>query len=410
MCHANVQSTVITDFGSGDVFFADQDKTFNLGATFNTNDTPLYYYDPVPWQATQTVQGQLIIPAVDIPEAIVSNAGAGSAAMDAADFMTDTAMTNFASGFWTYFGMGAATTVAPAAAVTPPSGQAAVQEMSTVYIGAPTQAQIVALAPGQPIGAVAVNGSSASGFSAVAGESVKYVTNTSTVQCAGADVVVTGTLFLNNLRVNAGNGGCRLYVTGAVFIQGPITYLGSDPTSNLQISSAEAIIMGIGLTGTSYQSGEAGLENDPEPGSNPLYTRLVYDSRNLELRGQPSVSAYKSWAQDVYYEGSNIGPTVLIDASNTSGAAEVSVSPAGQARTVVNFNHLLLNAPMVHSRYLGNFTGTISSEVAVMALGEFAFSYDPVFSTQGLQILPLITNNADILCASSTASCNPINR
>jgi len=101
----------------------------------------------------------------------------------------------------------------------------------------------------------------------------QYITNTAAVQCSGKDVVIDGTLLLNNLQIYAEQGGCRMYVTGSVFIEGPITYLSSgaaaDPTQNLQISSATSIIMGVGLAGKSYLSGNYGKLNDPDKGPDP---------------------------------------------------------------------------------------------------------------------------------------------
>ncbi len=415
MCHANINANVISDFGSSDSFYLDQDK--NLGSTFDPNALSSYFYNPISWQTLQSVSGQVIVPNVAVPAQVATNAGAGTTPISLLSFLTDNELPDFSQSFLSYFNFAAIPThLSLTNAVIAPAGSASVTAMNTIYIGAPTAAQISALAPGQSTGAVAVNGTSltpATGLGVVAGTSNSYVSNVGAVQCAGKDIVINGTLLLDNLQVFAGGGGCRLYVTGAVFIEGPITYLNNgvtDSSANLQISSAEAIIMGVGLNGLSYSAGSPGQMDDPEPGRDPLQTRLLNDSRNLELRIAPSISAYLNWAQGVYHEGANIGAQLLVDASVVTGSSQTSTSPSGQIRTSINYSGLLLNAPVVHSRYLGDFKGVIIAEAAEFSLGQFSFSFDPVFNKSSVSILPLLTSQYDILCASQTpASCNPIN-
>ncbi len=54
----------------------------------------------------------------------------------------------------------------------------------------------------------------------------------------------------------------------------------------------------------------------------------------------------------------------------------------------VSFERLLINAPIVHSRYVGDFKGTVIAEHATMALGAFVFKFDPVFSE--VPVLPFL--------------------
>jgi hypothetical protein len=82
------------------------------------------------------------------------------------------------------------------------------------------------------------------------------------------------------------------------------------------------------------------------------------------------------------------------------------VSDAGQTRVAINYEHLLLNAPAVHSRYLGTFTGVIISEIAEMSLGQFVFSYDTVFSNANVSVLPALP--VDVLCFGNS-TCKPAN-
>lgn len=66
------------------------------------------------------------------------------------------------------------------------------------------------------------------------------------LECSNSDIVVKGTLLLRKLKVNAAEG-CRLDVTGTVFIEEEITYAGTGERQNLQITSASAVVMGVGL-------------------------------------------------------------------------------------------------------------------------------------------------------------------
>jgi hypothetical protein len=60
----------------------------------------------------------------------------------------------------------------------------------------------------------------------------------------------------------------------------------------------------------------------------------------------------------------------------------------------VGYERLLLNAPLIHSRYAGGIKGSVISEFALMPLGlshnqsRFRFEFDPVFSQ--VDILPML--------------------
>jgi hypothetical protein len=351
--------------------------------------------------------------------------------MDLMAFLENSSIVNYAEGdsgamenWYSYFNWGnPPNTLALVAKVVPGTDPTTGQEYPkvveepTVYIGAPTSAEILSIAPNagatapwvQVAGAAGTAVATISGLGAVSGSSSQYITNTGTVQCSGKDVVVNGTLLLNHLNIVAESGGCRLYVTGAVFVEGPITYVSSgataDPTQNVQISSAEAIVLGVGLSGSSYQSGDPGELDEPESGANPLHIRLIDDARGPEFRSAASPSAYSTWASGVYAEATNIGSTLLVDASDLNGAPATAMSDAGQQRVSINYEHLLLNAPSIHSRYLGTTSGVIIAEVAEFSLGQFSFAYDSVFSNSQVPILPALPN--DVLCAvASGGSCN----
>jgi hypothetical protein len=418
-CHAHIQANVITDFGYGNAWYLGQNVAgWGPGTAYAGNLSQQSHYDPFTWQSLDEVDGQITIPAGTMPGSAVTASVVGapspSPPMDLASFLMLTTTRNI-DPYWTDTN---AATLSFTGSVNPGTDGAgnplpAVVERNTVYIGAPTASQILAVAGTSPpaAGTVQALGQSVpglAGIQVVTGKNgTPYLTNAAgtAVECVNRDVVVNGTLFLNQLTVHATQGGCRLYVTGPVFIQGQITYAtdagdAADATSNLQITSASAILLGVGLTNPSQVSGS---------GPDPLYDRLIGDSRNPLFRGATSSSAYSQWSQAIYQEGTNIGSSLLLDAANVSaqpGYATAS-SENGEIRISVPYQHLLLNAPVIHDRYLGQTQGVFIAEIMVASLGEFQFQYDAVFTNAQVSILPALSG--DILCVADAASgCNPV--
>jgi hypothetical protein len=395
-CHANIQANVVTDLGYGDPWYLNSG-----GSQTSFGDT---HYLPTSWQSMDQVNGQIIVPNVLVPaESANANLASGSKLTSPVAMLDYLTMSNISdlSKYWTFqiWNRPEPQNLALTGSVIAPAGKAAVVAKNVVYIGAPTREQILNL----------VKNSSAApwfqsvdpkapgtGFSIVQGGSSSYVTNAGPIQCSGQDIVVNGTLLLNNLKIVAENGGCRLYVTGTVFIQGPIVYLNSgsrvDSTNNLQITSSAAIILGVGLVDGSNQ---------------PLRDRLIGDGvrNNMRLRSATTDSAYQNFANAILSEGTNIGSTVLRDAGQYGNAPTANAATSGVVREKIDFQHLLVNAPLIHSRYLGTFNGVIVAESAMFSLGEFSFHYDSIF--ESVPVLPAFQK--DILCVGDAIdSCNPI--
>ena len=57
-------------------------------------------------------------------------------------------------------------------------------------------------------------------------------------------------------------------------------------------------------------------------------------------------------------------------------------------RATIDFTGVLLNAPIIYSRYLGKIKGTLISDIALFALGAFYFEYDDVF--EQVPVLPAL--------------------
>ncbi|MGZ3690440.1 MAG: hypothetical protein ACXVAX_02985 [Pseudobdellovibrio sp.] len=349
LCHAQINSSVITDFGYGT-------SNYLGGAKHFYNDQSWYNDLAGTWQSAK-IQGSVYVPDADVTaqaQAVLSSDYQNKPLIKIADLMTIPFKIT-----WTDFLTSDEANAEMAYHVTPTSGTNRVIAKSQVIIRAPSEDEIKALAPdmwnstSETSVVTRVGSEDAVQLNKFGDIGKSYMKNDEqmTLQCSKADIVVKGTLLLRNLKVNAA-GGCRLYVTGSVFIEGPITYDGGGDLQNIQITSSSAIIMGLN--------------------ENTIINRLIKDNRGLSIVARD----FGALAQQVVAEGQNIGD--LKDAEDTN------------PRTSIDFSGVLLNAPIVHSRYLGNVKGTIIAEAALFALGNFQFTFDPVFTQ--VNVLPLIAN------------------
>ncbi len=146
--------------------------------------------------------------------------------------------------------------------------------------------------------------------------------------------------------------------TGPLFVQGAITYKSPGSpidNTNLQLVSAQAILLGIG-----DKSCDATCKGSP------LSRRLVsgyavstYFTRDASRRGVLP----KAFGQGIYEQGKLIP----------------GLEDAGCREETIDYSHLLLNAPQVHGRYKGSFKGLVIAEFALFRLGSSNFEFDPVF-------------------------------
>ncbi len=352
MCHADIRSNVITDFGYGNPWYLGENRTLDQGV--NQSDQSWFSNLASTWQ-TARIKGSVFVPNVEVTRAAQDSLG--SAYVNQPLMKLDKLMTTPYQVAWNFYEDPEVTFSDMALRVQPLDGNAKVIAKSQIVIRAPSEAEIFNLVPGltpTEAGFKRANSAAAVEF-VIKGSGVNaYTTNDSaqTLSCSKSDIIVNGTLFLKKLKVNAA-GGCRLYVTGSVFIEDAIEYVGSGADQNLQITSANAIIMGINVS--------------------HLQNRLLNERRNLELSGTRD---YLSRAQQAVQEAQNIG--TLVDAQ------------VGSDRTSIDFSGLLLNAPVIHSRYLGEVHGTVIAEAALFVLEDFHFQFDSVFTR--VDVLPLLTN------------------
>jgi hypothetical protein len=201
--------------------------------------------------------------------------------------------------------------------------------------------------------------------------------------------------------------GCRLHVEGSVFIYGPINYVtgtGYD-NRNLQITSSKAILMGLGSL---YKNGVHCEANSEDSGYwgyyyyRNNYTQGMSDADKAKyLDGISDSAKYRLtyfWGRYGYYQrsdtrsGLDIGQDIYNEMMSTIGTQQDAACRPETRNT--NFDRLLLNAPLVQSRYAGTFKGSIIAEVNLMSLGlaqngsRFRFEFDPVF--QNVDVLPLL--------------------
>lgn len=329
MCHARVAANVITDFGYGSSYY--------FGGQLPSGLSPFsgaIYGDHAENWRTASVYGKIVVPRATVP----SQAGS------LADYLRAPV------------GRPDANTAAPL-----------VEEKQTIWIGAPTEARLRQVAGVFP--AAHPQWKNVSSAGAVSGLELapggQYVQNTpgQELVCRG-DVVVDAVLFLNSLSLRTDDGGCRLYTTRSVFIQGPIAFSGDAPDRNLQISSSRAIVLGMGPGATDGQP-----DNTLSNRLRDFWTRGSYFTRDTSRSTQEKLD------------------DIVLDSSYLSGLRDAS-SQAPWRRTV-HFERTFLNAPNFQSRYQGEFKGVIVAEVAIGSLGNFAFKFDDVFSR--VPILPLIS-------------------
>ncbi|MBU6376393.1 MAG: hypothetical protein KGQ59_10385 [Bdellovibrionales bacterium] len=243
-----------------------------------------------------------------------------------------------------------------------------VVERESVYIGAPTVDEIQALQSKgslQPVTKLEENGK-------------KLAHLKGSVDCQGDIVFKDAALFIENLNLRTGPQGCRLYVSGNVFIQGKVTYSGEG--RSLQITSADGIYMGLSK-------------------STILGRRSNYRNNKGFSRDAPNVSAVDAKIsraiEDATFIHSRLGlydanEGCSLDQRTTVNCDAVSSRSGTSGRAIIHFTGLLLNAPWINSRYLGDFEGALIAEVALFSLGNFDFQSSPAFTSGGVPLFPLL--------------------
>jgi hypothetical protein len=256
------------------------------------------------------------------------------------------------------------------------STPATVIEKKKIYIGAPTATTIETrfeITSGSDVKFKYLkNNSTSPEFKGIElGASKDFYTNNGEVVCDG-DLFVRGTLFLNHPTI-ATRTGCRIYATGPIFLQNEVSYRnlsGPADKTNLQLVSAEAILLGVGDKGCGTTEKESPLSRRLVSG----YAISTFITRNSVGRSLTP----KAIGQTIYDQGK------LIPLEDASCQGDM-----------ISFSRLLLNAPQIHSRYKGPFKGLVIAEIVLFRLGKSTFEFDPVFKEA--PILPRLKNSDYLL-------------
>lgn len=346
-CHANLDSSFITDFGyggdgkgnnyyfnqsTGPTWWSSGGIYGDHGNNFNTMSVPADKF--------------VFVPKAAAPAAVTSATGAATLA----GYIRSQFAKSADAG----------------------TQGATVLEKSSIYIGAPTEADLVAAF------ALGANermkyykdplGQNLAGFQ----DRGNFFQNNGTVTCDG-DVLLRGPVFIQNLQLNT-SSGCRIHVIGSVFMYGTVTFANTNPNRNVQITSTKAIAMGLGSVkpGATFCEPNSNWAMYPTDPSWSKANSMI--SRFTDIWTDPSFMLRQSADPKVF------GASVLAEAAIIEASVGTLYDAAcrGEGRSI-SFERIVLNAPVIHSRYQGNVSGTIIAEYALMSLGQFKFKFDPVF-------------------------------
>ncbi len=342
MCHASVKSNVITDFGFGDSFFFGGPEAPKKAHTSIYSDEAS---DPN-WKLVNSLGAKVIVPY--------------ASTTNLAKVQSNT-LSEYLSKILSVNTM-------------PSVRKTEIIEASEVFIGAPTPERIrtaTKLVPGQDSLKFIADPDQTTQISGLLhkteGHGDYYTNDVNAPLICSGDLAIDGVLYLNNVVIQT-QTGCRIYATKSVFISGPITYKnGNEAKQNLQIVSGRSINMGLGKNTCKAQ----------EINGNSLTHRLKEDDRRKYFFTRANMDrSVQDNLDNIYDDANQIGVDTMLDAACEPNKRKVA------------FSHLILNAPIVFSRYQGDFKGSIIAEIALMSLDHFIFEFDPLFSVEN--VLPLL--------------------
>jgi hypothetical protein len=210
-----------------------------------------------------------------------------------------------------------------------------------------------------------------------------------------------------NLNLATTPAGCRIYTRNTVFLQGDVIYAPENgPAQNLQISSARAIFVGLrDIELRMLPEHSVGIRAGPSrEGEQTFNAKLIEDRDKIGNLIKEDTGPFKigscngQRAATFRYNNGNVEWRYLSSRQlvSTSEIATCHIEGdwAGRAadglaaRASHNYTGIVLNAPRVHGRYLGQFKGLVIAEDALFAVDKFKFEFDPIFSST--KVLPLL--------------------
>lgn len=356
-CHAEIASNYITDFGYGSPYFFANPASKNEGGIFNGHIYGDFIADPgkTSW-LTAEFKKEIIVP--DAPVDFDLAKAAGNTLTDKSSYEEALKAGSLAEYL--------------RALESKKDKPAPVIEKKKVFIGTPDTATLEArfsIEPGDNVDFKYMKNDPTS--PEVKGIELskdgKYYTNAGEIICDG-DLFIRGILFLNR-PVIVTKTGCRIYATGPVFLQREITlknFGNNDDKSNLQLVSTEAIFLGVGreIRDTTAKTDPMALRLLKTPARPSIFTRTTYNN---------SITPHK-FTQDLYDK------TALVPLEDSSYHDDT-----------IGFSRLLLNAPVINSRYSGKFKGLVIAEYALFWQGKTDFEFDPIFKE--VPVLPVLKDS-----------------
>jgi hypothetical protein len=357
-CHAEINSNYITDFGYGSPYFFANPASKNQVGFFNGHIYGDFIADPgkTGW-FTAAFKKEIIVPEAPI------------------DFNLEEAVGNTLTDKRSYTVALKASSLAGylRALENKKDKPALVVEKTKIFIGAPDtktlesgfgikhgENTVIKYFKNDPVQSPEIKGIEL-------GKNRKYYTNMGEIICDG-DLFIRGMLLLDKPVIDT-ISGCRIYATGPVFLQKEITFKNSGNNkdkSNLQIVSTEAIFLGVGREKCKDISK-----------TDPMALRLI------KTPALPSIFTRTAFIQ-------NISPQKLMqDLYDKTALVQLEDSTCHDS--TIGFSRLLLNAPIIHSRYSGRFKGLVIAEFALFWQGKTNFEFDPVFVE--VPVLPVLKNS-----------------
>jgi hypothetical protein len=198
------------------------------------------------------------------------------------------------------------------------------------------------------------------------------------IRCYG-DVIVRLPLRLIDAVIETDEGGCRIYSTNTVFIQGTIRAqqtLGGGITEDrpLQISSSRAVVIGFSLESLGVEQ----ISGRSATGQGLLNQTYANGNMNPFLTRTNDAAGSAAAALNLIGRDARIIemlPNDYIGTNNLYAASDRSLS------------YLAVNAPYVFNNYTGTFTGSVIAEVALFK--QLNFVAEPRF--KGVTPFPLLT-------------------
>ena len=190
------------------------------------------------------------------------------------------------------------------------------------------------------------------GFATIGTSTVEGITgskltgfkSSAAVKCEGA-VVFDGPVLLKDTTIST-QKGCRIYSTGSIFVFGQLNVKGPDDSAHIQLMS-------------------------------PVF--IGFDISLYDIMGR---LAHTLNAKQVFSRGSGATVAKLIgDDARLIGAAEKKwgpeVLPLGGGSS--SYKRVAAAAPVVYSKSSGQFSGLIIAEQFLGKIGSLSFAFDPVF-------------------------------